>query len=302
MRQVGHIPDPVKAGVFEDYLFTLGVFTKLDRQGAGWNIWVLDEDRLLISRKELADYLVNPIDEKYASAVSIAEGIRKQSQLEAGPEEEFDEDSEETSYPFPKVTIFLILLTLLASLTLLFSETKKDLIIQYLSFARETDPPLKSSLISQGEVWRLITPVFIHFGWLHLLFNLALLFELGSLIEFSRGQVRFIILFLILALASNLAQFALGGITWDGWRLTMLTPPLFGGMSGVIYGFLGYAWMKGQFQEDLNIAVPKPFLHFLLFWLVLCWTGLLGPVANYSHTFGLIAGTILGLFPKKTTL
>ena len=160
---------------------------------------------------------------------------------------------------------------------------------------------LFSNLAFSTQPWRLITPVFLHFGPLHLLFNIMLLVEFGRMIESQRGVVKFFFLFLALAVFSNLAQLFLGGIRFNQ-GLYFGPASTFGGMSGVIYGLLGYAWMKAEFQPELGISVPSSTVKFMLFWLVLCMTGILGSVANICHISGLLMGLIIGLLPRKFTL
>ena len=77
--------------------------------------------------------------------------------------------------------------------------------------------------VKSGEVWRFVTPAFIHFGFLHILFNMMWLYNLGMTVEFIRGTGRFVLLCVVIAVTSNVAQ-----LFWSG--------PAFGGMSGVVCG------------------------------------------------------------------
>lgn len=135
--------------------------------------------------------------------------------------------------------------------------------------------------IRAGEVWRLITPVFFHFFLLHLVFNMLWLWELGRAVEFAQSTARLAFLFVVLGIFSNLGQFLAAG-------------PAFGGMSGVIYGLLGYVWVYGRLHPQTGMALPKPVAILMLAWFALCWTGLLGPIGNVSHTVGLVLGMIIG--------
>ena len=89
---------------------------------------------------------------------------------------------------------------------------------------------------------------------------------------------------LIIAIASNTAQFYVSG-------------PLFGGLSGVNYGFFGFIWIKSRFDPAAGLQIPESLVIFFLIWLVLCAVGLFGPVANTAHFVGLLAGVAASGIP-----
>lgn len=136
--------------------------------------------------------------------------------------------------------------------------------------------------VRSGQVWRLLSPAILHFGWPHILFNLWAFWDLGNLIERRGGPNRLLGLIVGLALISNLGQYLAAG-------------PRFGGMSGVIYGLLGYAWMMGRYRPEAGIGVHPQSVVMMLVWFIICLSGALGvPVANAAHGFGLIAGIFWG--------
>ncbi|MEM6580293.1 MAG: rhomboid family intramembrane serine protease [Pseudomonadota bacterium] len=138
-----------------------------------------------------------------------------------------------------------------------------------------------------AEYWRLVTPVFLHFGWLHIAFNSLWLWELGSKVERVMGHLNMLLLFVVIAIVSNGAQHAFGG------------PSLFGGMSGVVYGLLGFAWVAPLLQPAWQIQPSQPIMLFMVGWLIFCMTGFteiigFGAIANAAHLGGLICGAVLG--------
>jgi GlpG protein len=141
-------------------------------------------------------------------------------------------------------------------------------------------------------VWRLVTPIFIHYGPLHLIFNMFWLLDLGAMIETRRGSLFLLVMVLITAAVSNTAQYYLGH--WG------VRNPFFGGMSGVVYALFGYAWIKGKLQPQLGVGVSPQTVTIMLLWLVLCMTGLLGAVANAAHVAGLLGGVVFAYVPYLT--
>lgn len=140
---------------------------------------------------------------------------------------------------------------------------------------------------NSGEYWRLITPAFIHFGWLHIVFNSLWLWDLGARVERVMGGLNMLLLFLVIALVSNVAQFVFGG------------PGLFGGMSGVVYGLLGFSWVGPIMQPRWSIQPAPGIMLFMVGWLLACIFGVVevlgfGAIANAAHVGGLLSGAALG--------
>lgn len=146
--------------------------------------------------------------------------------------------------------------------------------------------------LAQGEYWRLITPVFLHFSIMHLVFNMLWLWDLGRRIEILQGSARAISLILLMGLGSNIAQYLFANDS------------IFGGMSGVIYGLLGYGWIWSYLRPEQSMNIPKSVIAFMLIWLLLCLFGFAsllgaGSVANAAHIGGLIMGMLLGFGAGK---
>ena len=130
-------------------------------------------------------------------------------------------------------------------------------------------------------MWRLITPILLHFGLMHILFNMYMLYILGGLLEGRLGLSYMLAFLIITAIFSNLGQYIISG-------------PHFGGMSGVNYGLFGYLWIRGKNDHGFGIQLDQSTITVLMVWFVLCFTGLLGPIANAAHTLGLMTGAAWG--------
>lgn len=149
-----------------------------------------------------------------------------------------------------------------------------------------------SEAMSNHEFWRLITPIFLHFDIFHLSFNGVLLWEFGRRIEPLAGSKTMVVMVLVIAIISNSGQYL-----WSG-------PSLFGGMSGVVYGLLGYVWMRNKVAPRPILALPNGLLVFMLVWLFVGMTGLIdllmsGSIANAAHAAGLVSGMVLGIWSGK---
>jgi len=298
MRQAGSIHDQDQAQRFVDYLLTQGITAKLDQAKDGWAIWVRDEDQLAQAVKELEGFVADPHAARYRQARSSAESLRKQQHAEDTQRrrnliEMRERWNVSAGGPRP-LTIALILASILVGIATNLGEKQDSEVLWYLWFSPPTINPFASPLrwIDAGQVWRLVTPILIHFGPWHLAFNMLMLYSLGSIVEVRRGTLRFGILVLVLAIVSNYGQYFFPYQLHWGTGSTR-----FGGMSGVLYGLFGYAWMKSRFEPQLRMFVHPNTVVMLLVWLVLCWTGALGNVANWAHATGLAAGVVIGYAP-----
>ena len=138
-------------------------------------------------------------------------------------------------------------------------------------------------LLADLEVWRWFTPMLLHFSVLHLAFNCAIVIELGRRVEQSLGGGGLWLLVLLLGGVSNLAQYTFGA------------SPVFGGLSGVAYGLLGFVvTMRRLAPAVATWHLPNGVAVGLLIFLVLFSTGVTEPfglfVANAAHWAGLLAG------------
>ena len=145
----------------------------------------------------------------------------------------------------------------------------------------------KTTYLIGNEWWRLITPMFIHFSPTHLIFNSLWIYILGREIEQLDGKIIFIFLILFTSIVSNYLQYSFSG------------PSLFGGLSGVVYGLLGYCFVSETFLRINKFSFPPAIYIFMFVWLLIGFTGFLdllgfGKIANFAHLGGLLSGILSG--------
>jgi GlpG protein len=143
-------------------------------------------------------------------------------------------------------------------------------------------------VLGDGQVWRWFTPVLLHFSVVHVLFNCAVTFELGRRVEMAQGTLAFLLLVVAIGVVSNCAQYLFDA------------HPLFGGLSGVAYGLLGYVLVMRRRRPAEPAWRMAPGLAFgLLLFLVIFSTGITEPfglfVANAAHWAGVVTGALLAL-------
>ena len=195
------------------------------------------------------------------------------------------------------VTALAVFITLLISVTMLLVNPG---VTGWLSIALpvETGTGLVFEPISQTfsslQWWRLLTPVFMHFSVLHLVFNLVIVIYFMRPLEGRLGTGFALLFFLVIGVCSNLVQYY------------FTSSALFGGLSGIAYGLVGFVIiMQRAFPEQIEWAVNRAFLVALLGFLLLYSTGVTEifdlHIANAAHWAGLVSGMLMaGLLVLKS--
>jgi GlpG protein len=309
MRQVGTIPNENNASRFAAYLVTQGIAAHSEQDGDEWAIWVRDEDDMDKARDCFDTFRRDPDDSRYKGVEQQAESIRMEDyrrRVEATKNvvEMRGRWKRPGATGRGALTMTLVALSVVVSLGTNFGHATQGFglgmqrqlyFCDPLLFEKEGDP---LASIRQGEVWRLVTPVFLHVGGiLHLVFNMLWLVQLGGQIEAQRGTWRFALVVLLTASISCMAQAI--APDWEGNPIleALRGGPLFGGMSGVVYGLFGFVWMRSLFEPGSGFIMPQSTTIILVAWLFLCMTGVVGNVANVAHLVGLIVGMTLGYLP-----
>jgi GlpG protein len=327
MRQVGTLENEREARQFAAWLVSQRIDAHAEAENGGWVVWVREEDQLAKAREGLAQFRANPNDAQYQNAVQAAETLKRQEEAKrrqaqgnvvqmrgrwgsAAP-------GSGGSRRAPLILTLIGLSALVAIVayddTVNREESAKrqpdrprSMIYRSLTFVdpgtgdRASEPQSNWQSIKRGEVWRLITPAFIHYDWMHIIFNMIWLYSFGTLIEDRRGSFFTLLLVLSLAITSNVGQ----GVE-SSFRNYLAT---FGGMSGVGYGLFGYLAVKAKYDSRERYFLPPGTTFMAMLWFLLCilrdippFSHLLAdaipPIANTAHAVGLIVGAVIAYVP-----
>jgi GlpG protein len=294
MRIIGHLPNQTSAATFSDFLYGQGIKNEVEHDRNGWAIWVHSEDELEQAKTFLVRFLGDPNDDKFQIrsmnrpiGPSVTVSVKKVKVAEAK-----EVNRATSSYSFGPLTLAMIMACTVIALMSGWGGNV-DFLSPLFMAPIIVDGVLPSWLpgeglrqVFSGEIWRLVTPLFIHLGFLHLLFNMLWLLSFGSMIEAREGSTRLFSLVLVIGVISNIGQYMING-------------PYFGGMSGVIYGLLGYIWMKCRHDPGAGFYLNLNTVTILMVWFFLCLLGVIGDVANGAHAFGLVTGFVFGYVSSK---
>ena len=299
MREIGSIAREKDARTLADHLLTLNITTKIEPRGNAWAVWVHREDRVPEARAILSEFEKDPADPRFQASAKTAKEIRKQSeQVEKAYQKRVKSlrDRWEGSM-YLRAPLAFALIAISVAVTVLmhfFPQLEDYLFFSEMTFNRRgfliEDTGFEA--IQHGQVWRLITPIFLHFGIFHLFFNMTAMRYLGEQIEMRKGTWRFALICLVAAIGGNVGEFYKSG-------------GAFGGMSGVVFALAGYLWIKGHTDPEDGLSLNQRSVNWMLGWFLM---GIILPMsmpnapktfpfnmANVAHGVGLGVGMAFGL-------
>lgn len=281
MRRLSEFEDPDLAYGLAVVLIEGGVDADVQQEEQGVSVWCIEEDDLPKALKLKKEFETNPEPKSRKDYQSL----KKES--EPSPRHEvIDVRTQVFGRSQAKDMTFTISLIGICVVVFLFGRTPLvEPYLRYLFISDHGSLPLFYEIRS-GQVWRLVTPALMHGSWLHIGFNMLWLYSLGGQIEMVAGRKKLVILVLLCAIFSNILQYVVVG-------------PHFLGMSGVIYGLLSYVWGKERFDPGSGFTMDRGTFGFMMIWLVLCFFGIFGPVANFAHLGGLIFGLAVSYSEAK---
>lgn len=137
-------------------------------------------------------------------------------------------------------------------------------------------------LIADGEYWRLVTPIFLHAGFPHLLFNMFSLYLFGPELEKIAGKLRFFTIYFIAGLLGNVATYLLQPINYNSV-----------GASGAIFGIFGAFAALVYYTRNTLPQLKQTIMPIIIVSLIM--TFLQSNVNATAHIAGLLTGFVIGL-------
>ena len=261
MIQLTQFANPRMAQAFVDYMATRGVRLHI-KQEQQVILLLEDETKLEMVENELAQFVRDPFHPRYQAASwqsgTTASGLHYQRgsllsnlRRRAGP------------------------LTLTLGIACMAVFILMQIVGDRAALAWMAWPADSSQYL---QLWRWFSHALLHFSLLHLVFNLLWWWYIGGAVEKRLGSGKLFVIALISALLSGWMQAKFSGI----W---------FGGLSGVVYALMGYAWLRGERDPESGIFLERGLMAFAILWLVIGYFGAFGlAIANAAHATGLAVG------------
>ena len=139
-----------------------------------------------------------------------------------------------------------------------------------------------NSLIDKGQVWRLITCAFLHGGLIHIFFNMYALKILGPEIEYVYGKVKYLVIYLLSAIAASIFSYIFGPQSVSV------------GASGAIFGLFGAMLIFGiKHRKQMGKAYMMNILQVIFVNVIIGISS--SNIDNAAHFGGLIVGALIAL-------
>ncbi|WP_037248133.1 rhomboid family intramembrane serine protease [Rhodopirellula baltica] len=328
MRRIGNFSDPKLADQFNDYLQTLKIPAKVDHDESSHDIWIRDEKDVATAREAMDEFKQSPGAAKFDVTAEAAR-LRKEEEAEKKRKLALQQKAQKklrgTSGAFGgrtartgniPVVIGMIIICGIASVSTDFNPqlnlsvileqinsppevrgeqlTAREKLVVALNFASPIDYATTGDAwvsIKKGEIWRLVTPAFLHGSTMHLVFNMMALFTLGSVVERLHGSWFLASLLLVSHIIGMIVQVVL-----PDW----LESPMAVGASGAVFGVFGFIWIRPRFQPSYPVGIPPFNVYLMLGFMFACMTPLIQGIANGAHVGGLLTGmAVAALAPKS---
>lgn len=181
----------------------------------------------------------------------------------------------------PKKPVVTIVILAILALVFLYSLINKQTVVcnYYLTEKIICDFSVNREMIQAGYIYRLLTGAFVHTDLLHFICNAYALYMIGSMVEGYFGKKKFIVIYLVSALAGSLLSIAM----FDGNSI---------GASGAIFGLLGSLVYFGyHYRVYFGNVILVRIIPVILLNLAIGFSSEM--IDNFAHIGGLIGGFLI---------
>ena len=257
MKKIATSSDTQKMARLRQFMLRKGIPVTVSERGDELEMWVVDARYYDLALDLLEQFTDDPADTVADQPASLLGPTLQGLAKQAGP------------------VTFLVALAILIVAGLQFFWS-----MNHMLSALMITPP-GSNELTLSQPWRLLSPALLHLSATHLFFNLFWWWYLGGRVELSLSGRTLLLIFVVTGVSANLLQWYTSG-------------PLFGGLSGVVYGLFGFCAVYG-WRRRSTLNLPPALLVFMIGWLLLGYTNLLWiDMANDAHLMGLLSGLALG--------
>lgn len=275
MIRAASLPIEVNLLRFSRFMQAQGIAHRINEESGQQVIWVEAEQQASLVREALESW---SFDEEHA----LEEGAVHH------PDSLFDFTGLVVKFVHAfvraPVSFCLIVLCLLVSL-LIFLGAQPQVVAALFYPVLDSSGliPLLVSIDSPEEVLRSLSPMLLHFGELHLAFNMMWLWYFGRQLESVQPRYLFLALIVFCSFVGNTAQYLSSGYN------------NFGGMSGVVYGLVAYTWIVHCFMPRSYLLINNKMFVVFIIALIAMEIFASSWIASAAHLGGLVAGLLLGV-------
>lgn len=263
-----------RALAFCDYLNSQKIMSKVKRKVSGhYAVYVTSSLDCQKAKQLLLEFGNSPYDKVFnQSSWKMGRTVSEEKEIRSGLHIPF-------TFDLSSITTIVELICIAVYFASLFDERT---VISALALSK-----LDGMASGIFPYYKLLTPAFVHFSIMHIAFNLVMWEALARPIETVLKKKKLFTLFIALALISNVCQYSL----LDGMGY-------FGGLSGVVYGVIGYSALVSR-RDDMagRLIMPSGLLTVSVIFILIGF--FLSGIANFCHLSGLILGVALGYIDLK---
>ncbi len=277
MVEAVRLPIEINLKGFSKQLYALGLQHRVVEESGQQIIWVHSDSEAVLLREALERWLSLQNREQDSGALS-ADLSSKLATAKNWPDRIWH-----AVYRSPFTWLAMTISVLVAVVSQLGGNPSTVRVLFYPLLPDSDLVSLLGAIDSPIVFLNTLSPMFLHFGEMHLVFNMLWLWYFGRQLESLQSHWWFLGLVVSAAFVSNTAQYLALGYN------------NFGGMSGVVYGLVGYSWIIHYFMPRSNLVINNSMFVFFVIALTAMEIFASSWIATAAHVAGLGTGLVLGL-------